>query len=771
MRHALGRTSVALAGLAGLLAGPLAAPAAAAPVSIQILSINDFHGRLAPDATAGVPGAAMLAGAVNAFRAQNPNTVLVSAGDNIGASPFASAVQQDAPTIDVLNRIGVDVTAVGNHEFDRGWADLAGRVSDLADYAHLGANVQGEVPDLPAHEVVNVGGVAVGFVGVVTEETGSLVSPAGIPGITFTDPVAAANAAADRLSDGDAANGEADVVVLLAHEGSATVATTPEACATMVARDDAFGRIVRNSNANIDAIIGGHTHLRVDCDTPHPRGGGLIRPVTEAAQYGQALGRLQLTVDPDTDTISSVSADVVEITGFTPDATIAAVVQTAVDQAAVIGRVPVGRITADITRAVTSTGAEDRGAESTLSNFIADVQLAATAAPNLGGAQIAFMNPGGLRADLRYASSADGEGDGVVTYAEAAAVQPFANGVVTMSLTGAQIKQALEQQWQPAGASRPFLHLGVSEGFRYVYDPAMPTGSRILAMTLNGTPIDPVATYRVTVNSFLASGGDNFTVLAQGTQRQDNGFNDLNVLVDYFEQNSPVSPDAVERAVLAGPLVDDVVTGFTVSAPTVAAGGTADYTVTVTSTRAVDAPFTLRVTLPAGVDLVSAPAGCSASGATVTCALASLASGTTTLTMRVSVPTDRAPGSVAGTATLTLDPTSLEVARQDAPEQASFTTTVLGAGAPMTAVAADVTAFRAQGRISATTHAQLIDRLVRAQALAEIGSETRTIGYLQQFIAKANNQVRDAAARAALVTAVQRIIADLELAEDLENAS
>jgi 5'-nucleotidase len=768
MRMPLGRTAVALAGVAAISVGPLAAPAAAAPTNIQIIGINDFHGRL-QEPTAGVGGAARLAGMINAFRAQNPNTVFVAAGDNIGASPFVSAVQQDAPTIEVLNRMGLIGTAVGNHEFDRGYADLSGRVDTLANYALLGANVEGEVPNLPAYEVRTVGGVAIGFIGVVTEETGSLVSPAGIQGITFSDPVAAANRYADQLSDGNAANGEADVIVLLSHEGSSTVATTPAECSAMTARDDAFGRIVRNANANVDAIMAGHTHLRVDCDTPHPRGGGAVRPVLEAEQYGQALGRIQMTIDPDTDTISALSADIVAVTGTATDPTIAAVVAQAVASANVIGRVPVGRLTADITRAFNGT-TENRGAESALGNLIADVQLAATAAPGLGGAQIAFMNPGGVRTDLRYASSAAGEGDGVVTYAEAAEVQPFANGVETMSLTGAQLKTVLEQQWQPAGSSRPFLHLGISKGFRYVYDPAAPTGSRILSMTLNGTPINPAASYRVTVNSFLASGGDNFFVLAQGTNRQNAGFNDLNVLVDYLQANSPVSPDSVERAILAGPLVDPLVTGLTVAAPTVAAGGTANYSVAVTASQALNFPFTLRLALPAGVRYLSGPAGCSAAGTTVTCALSSIASGTTTLTFRVAVLTGGTPGSFAASATLGLNPTTIEVARQTAPRTATATAVVAAADAPFTALAAQVRAGLAARTITASTAVGLLDRLDRAEALVEIGSETRTIGYLQQFVARVNNQVRNALTRAALAAAAQRIIADLSVAEDLENA-
>ena len=160
------------------------------------------------------------------------------------------------------------------------------------------------------------------------------------------------------------------------------------------------------------------------------------------------------------------------------------------------------------------------------------------------------MNPGGLRDDFRFAPSGD-EGEGVVTYAEAATVQPFANGVVTMTLTGAQVEQVLEQQWQPEGSSRPFLALGLSEGFFYTYAPDAPQGEHIQEITLDGEPLDPAAGYRVTVNSFLAAGGDNFTVLAEGTQRQDNGFNDLNVLVEYFQANSPVTPDTEPRRTVA----------------------------------------------------------------------------------------------------------------------------------------------------------------------------------------------------------------------------
>ena len=553
-------SAVAGLGTTVLAVGLVAAPAHAAPTAIRILTVNDFHGRLVADEFAGIPGAAVLAGAVNALSESQP-TAFVSAGDNIGASPFVSAVAQDAPTIEVLNEIGLVTGAVGNHEFDRGHDFLADDAthgttgSGLAGWSSLGANVEGESPDLAASEVVDVDGVAVGFVGVVTEETASLVSPDGIAGISFVDPVGPANAAAAALSDGVESNGEADVVVLLAHDGAPGTTADATSCAALAAGGSPFGDLVAGASADIDAIVGGHTHLTVDCELPHPNGGAVPRPVIEANSYGMSLGQLDLTVDPETGEVSAAAGSVVDVMagGFTADPAVETIVAAAEAQADVIGQEPVGEITGDITRAFTGEGddaAEDRGSESALGNFIADVQLAATEEENLGGAQIAFMNPGGIRDDFLVAPTGD-EDPGVVTYAEAATVQPFANGVVTMTLTGAQVEQVLEQQWQPEGSSRPFLALGLSDGFFYTYDPDAAQGDRIQEVTLDGEPLDPDADYRVTVNSFLAAGGDNFTVLAEGTERQDNGFNDLNVLVDYFRANSPITPDTEPRRALA----------------------------------------------------------------------------------------------------------------------------------------------------------------------------------------------------------------------------
>ncbi|RKR88671.1 5'-nucleotidase [Micromonospora pisi] len=527
----------------------------ATPVDLQLLNINDFHGRLESPATVNgqpVGGAAQLAGLVNQLRAENPNTAFVSAGDNIGASTFISAIDGDNPTIDALNQMGVVASAVGNHEFDKGVADLTGRVTDRADFPLLGANVyRGNERVLPAYSVSTVGGVKVGFVGVVTEQTANLVSPDGIAGLTFRDAVAEANTVAGELKDGNPANGEADVVVLLAHEGAATENIDS---AAELANDPVFGKYTR-ANATIDVILSGHTHQPYAFEVPVP-GTDKLRPVVQAEDYGQKLGKVTLTYDPATKSVTAADAALLDVVGAPQDPAVAAIVATAKANAAELGKRELGKITADIKRGYTN-GQENRGIESVLGNFVADVQLAGTEAPGRGGAQIAFMNPGGLRADLLYRT------DGTVTYSDAFSVQPFSNDVVTKSYTGAEIKAALEQQWQPAGASRPLLWLGVSKGFSYTYLPDAAQGSRITSMKLNGVAINPTATYRVTVNSFLASGGDNFAALGGGANPATTGDNDLTMLTDYLAANSPVTADPQPRSAIGqpGPQCTTTITG------------------------------------------------------------------------------------------------------------------------------------------------------------------------------------------------------------------
>ncbi|WP_406246287.1 ExeM/NucH family extracellular endonuclease [Microbacterium sp. M] len=506
------------------------------PVSIDIVTINDFHGRIEADGKAA--GAAVLAGAVQQQREANPNTVFAAAGDLIGASTFTSFIQDDNPTIDALNAAGLDVSAAGNHEFDQGWDDLEGRVQDRADWEYISSNVfvteTGE-PALAPSWVTELDGVAVGFIGAVTEELDSLVSPDGIADLEVRSIVDSVNDVAADLTDGEAGNGEADVLILLVHEGatSADVASiTPES---------ALGEIVAGVDDSVSAIVSAHTHLAYN----HVIDG---RPVVSAGQYGENFGLMNLQVDAESKELISITNEIKPLTqdgvALYPAVTeVQSIVDAAKAEADVLGAEKVGEITADFNRARQTNGSENRGGESTIGNFVADVQKWAT------GADVALMNPGGIRANLAYASAGAADPDGNVTFREAATVQPFANTLVTLDLTGAQLKSVLEEQWQPAGASRPFLKLGVSEGLVYTYDPTAAVGERITSITLDGTPIDPVATYLVAANSFLAAGGDNFFTLADGANKADTGKIDLSSMVEWFDANATATPDLAQRAV------------------------------------------------------------------------------------------------------------------------------------------------------------------------------------------------------------------------------
>lgn len=567
--HTPRRLGVAAAAtVVALGAGAIAAPAAQAadPVLINMVTMNDFHGRIEagpPNGPAG--GIAAIANAVNDIRATNPNTVFAAAGDMIGASTFTSFIQDDVPTIEALNLAGLDVSAAGNHEFDRGWADLRDRVQNLADWEYIAANVwDTETTDyaLAPYWTQTFDGVTIGFIGAVTEELPALVSPAGIATLDVNPVVDSVNAVAAELSDGDAANGEADVLVLLVHEGatqptveSATDLTTP------------FGRIVDGVTDEVDAIVSGHTHLAYNLVIDD-------RPVISSGQYGEKFSDMEISVDPDTKQILSMVNTTYSMTTGTgatgdpytvkPEYAPTAAEQPIVDLVAesvayakVAGAVKVGDITASFQRGIQprtptptdpATTQEARGAESTLGNFVADVQLD-QAQVRFPETQIAFMNPGGLRANLNYASGGAEDPDGNVTYAEAAGVQPFANTLVTMTLTGAQVKAVLEEQWQPSTASRPFLKLGVSKGLTYITDYAAVPGSRITHLELDGVAVDPAASYRVVVNSFLASGGDNFATLAQGANKADSGLVDLEAMVSWFATNGEAAPDLAQRSI------------------------------------------------------------------------------------------------------------------------------------------------------------------------------------------------------------------------------
>ncbi len=538
---------------------------------IQVLGTNDFHGRLANNSSGTEAGAAVLAGAVKKLRGENPNTVFAAAGDLIGASTFESFIAKDKPTIDALNEAGLEVSAVGNHEFDQGYDDLVKRVMAPydpetnpyggAEWKYIGANVH--KPGAPESELLDptyvkdFGDVEVGFIGAVTEHLDELVSPAGIEGVEVEDIVTATNREADALKAAGV-----DVVVLLVHEGAAT---TSYDSATDPTTD--FGKIVDGVDEDVDAIVSGHTHLAYNHEVPVKawidEGRDVTtRPVVSAGQYGSNLNQLEFTVDTTTGEVVAKSQKILALkTGQTAnypvDAATKSIVDAAVAKANELGAVRIGDIAAPFNRAkVNATDAngnpilvENRGGESTVGNLVAEVQRWATESSTAGSAQIAFMNPGGLRQDMVGTGTAYPK---TLTYKQAAEVQPFANTLVNMRLTGTQIKSVLEQQWQPAGASRPFLRLGTSKGFTYTYDPAAAAGSRITAMWLDGEAIDLAASYSVTANSFLAAGGDNFVAFKDATEKRDTGKTDLQAMVDYmaeFADTTPLAPEYKQHAV------------------------------------------------------------------------------------------------------------------------------------------------------------------------------------------------------------------------------
>lgn len=569
------------------------------PVDLTLLNINDFHGRIDANTVA-------FAGTVEQQRAAAEQAggaaVFLSAGDNIGASLFASSVAQDQPTIDVLNALDLAASAVGNHEFDRGYADLVDRVvagGTNARFPYLGANVYAkgtQDPALDEYALVEAGGVTVGVVGAVTQETPTLVTPGGIADLDFGDPVEAVNRVAGQLSDGDPANGEADVVVAEYHEGAG--AGTPDG-ATLeeeIAAGGAFSDIATLTSGDVDVVFTGHTHKQYAWYGPaEPDATGeWTRPIVQTGSYGENIGKVTLTYDPATGEVSALAGEnvkrVAPAAGQTPaqlDAALVAqyprvaevktIVDTALAEAAVVGNQPKGSVTADITTAFAGGGytgpggtyaggtRDDRSKESTLGNLVADSLLETLSSADRGGAQIGVVNPGGLRAELLYAP------DGTITYAEANAVLPFVNNLWTTTLTGAQVVTMLEQQWQTNAdgtiPSRPYLQLGLSDNVTYTYDESQPLGSRITSVTVDGAPLDESAQYRVGTFSFLAQGGDNFRVFAEGTGTADSGLIDRDAWIAYLEAHPGLAPEFDERAVGVPALPEQVTAGAVLAFP------------------------------------------------------------------------------------------------------------------------------------------------------------------------------------------------------------
>ncbi|WP_255770036.1 ExeM/NucH family extracellular endonuclease [Pseudarthrobacter sulfonivorans] len=534
-------------------------PATPATVDLNFLGINDFHGRIDANTV-------QFAGTIEQLRAQaSPGaTALLSAGDNIGASLFASAVAKDQPTIDVLNALELKASAVGNHEFDGGWADLRDRVTaggTNAKFPYLGANVYKKgttEPALPEFTVLDMNGVKVAVIGTVTQEVPALVSPGGIADLDFGDPVEAINRAAAKIT----AENLADVIIAENHDGAGSGTPDGATLEQELAAGGPFAKLVNETSADVDAIFTGHTHKEYAWDAPVPGQAGKTRPIVQTGNYGENIGQIKLTVDTASKQVTAHTAANVmrtkvaasELKNVYPRvAAVDSIVQKALAAAAEVGNQPVGSVTKDITTAFTPDPAggpakrDDRGSESTLGNLVADSLVDTLKDTNLGGAEIGVVNAGGLRNELYYAP------DGTITYAEANAVLPFVNNLWTTSLTGAQFKVLLEQQWQTNAdgtvPSRAYLQLGLSKNVNYTYDASRAAGDRITSILVGGAPIDPAKSYRVGTFSFLAQGGDNFRIFQEGANTKDSGLIDRDAWIKYLQAHSPVSPDFARRSV------------------------------------------------------------------------------------------------------------------------------------------------------------------------------------------------------------------------------
>lgn len=515
-------------------------------VDVQILAVNDFHGALNP--SGGTGGAAYLAAYVKNLSAQNPNTVKVSAGDMIGASPIQSALFHDEPTIQAFNLMGFDYSAVGNHEFDEGWQELLrlqnggchptdGCYTGVppftgASFKYLAANVirldNGETL-FPAFMVKEFNGVKVAFLGISLESTPTIVVPSGVAGLEFQPEVATINTYVKYLKD---TQGIKAIVVLL-HDGAGRA---PDANACNPS-DPFFTNVVMKVDPEVDALITGHSHNAYKCQVTVKKNYGPML-VTSAGNNGKFLTDLDLTINGTNGQVSASSATNVSIVdaNVTPDAAVQTLLNQYATISAPIANRVIGSITANITRTQNAAG------ESALGDVIADAQLEATAAAADGGAVVAMTNPGGIRTDLFFTQSV-GEGDGNVTYGEAFAVQPFSNSLVTMSLTGAQLKAVLEQQ---AVTNKT---LQISASLTYDWSTSAAAGSKVSNMKINGVAVDPAMSYRVTVNNFLAAGGDGFTALTAGTNLL-TGEIDLDAFIAYLGAHSPVPPGPQNRITL-----------------------------------------------------------------------------------------------------------------------------------------------------------------------------------------------------------------------------
>ena len=563
-------------------ASPALPDALPAPFTVKVMGLNDYHGTLESPGTLGlnsavpaasrpaVGGADFMAAHVASLKKQNPLNVVVGAGDSIGASPLISSLFLDEPSVETLNRIGLEFNSVGNHEFDKGSAELlrlqnggckitAGAIDpnscqgaavgtpvpfEGAKFKWLSANVIATAtgkPLLPAYGVKTFNGVKVAFIGMTLKATPTIVTPSGVAGLEFKDEAQTVNALIPELR----AAGIESIVVLV-HEGGFQSGTLGDinACEGNLA-GSAIANIVKQLDNAVDLVVSGHTHAAYNCMLPNATGRTIS--VTSASAFGRVLTDIDLTIDPATRDVTKVVATNRLVARDNPaipvDAVVAKIVAGYKALVSPLANTVIGAITTDLPNSRT-----DGACNMPAGSLIADSQLAATQPASFGGAAVAFMNGGGVRSPgFTFASSAAGEGPGNVTYGEAFTVQPFGNSLVTLSLSTQNIKDFLEEQFagclgQSATSTRFALP---SAGFKYTWDGAKTCGARISNVTLRsgsstevlvdaaGVVQSPAKSYRVTVNNFMADGGDGYTTLVKGTSRI-GGAQDIDALTAFL---------------------------------------------------------------------------------------------------------------------------------------------------------------------------------------------------------------------------------------------
>ncbi|SEN46068.1 bifunctional metallophosphatase/5'-nucleotidase [Bradyrhizobium sp. OK095] len=542
MRHLLRLTALTLA-----LANLPAAAQTAAPVELRILAINDFHGNLRPPpggirindpedkarkVMVAAGGAEYMATLAKQLREGHKNTIFVAAGDLIGASPFLSSMFHDEPSVEALSMMGLAITSVGNHEFDEGKTELLrmqnGGCHPVdgcqgphpfmgAKFHYLAASTVETATGksvLPPYEIREFEGIPVAFIGLTLKETAGIVSPAGITGLEFRDEAETVNALVPQLK----ARGVEAIVVLI-HQGGEPAGDYNECPAITGPIVD----IVKKFDRAVDVVVSGHTHRAYICQIDG-------RLVTSGDKYGTLVTAIDLKLDPVTRDIVGAKAEnvIVANASLAKDPEQTALIDAYDKLSAPIANRPAGSVTQTLSRVPNEAG------ESPLGDVIADAQLAATKDAKDGSAVIALTNPGGIRTDIVPKEN------GAVSFGELFASQPFRNRLVTMTLTGSQLKDMLEQQW--LDPKRPRI-LQVSNGFSYTWDASKPFGERVTLekMMLNSRPIEPGSGYRVTVNDYLAVGGDGFTVAKQGTTPQYGGY-DADALFAFFRAHGPIGP-------------------------------------------------------------------------------------------------------------------------------------------------------------------------------------------------------------------------------------